>query len=173
MAQFTRTKHGTLVNLDHIARVKFNGRDGYSLLDRNGEPLGEVEDGEDTTLSLTIIPAAAGVFATVVSCDFHRSERPTEDDIWADRVPVVAWSIEISGMNHTATPITAGAVADEDHVLIEWPDGKLDETHNAIYENLDKAKASILRHAQNQWDISKRLKEEKAASSSRPAKSTE
>jgi hypothetical protein len=52
-----------------------------------------------------------------------------------------------------ACPIVAGYRSSNESVLIELPDGKLDDPEGGgTYDSLDKAKTSLLTWAQHKWD---------------------
>lgn len=87
-----------------------------------------------------------------------------EDDLFVERVQVVAWSISIvAGIRYAARPVIAGQPADDDHIYIERPDGKLEEVGTGTFDDIEGAKNYVLKDAQNDWDREQRLKDEKAA----------
>lgn len=165
MADFICTHNRRrLVNLDHVTTMKWNGRD-YELLDRDGADLGTVDDGDGLWFYYTIIPAAPGIYATLIRCCYEAEARPTEDDVHVERAQIIAWRIDPRSEHPKATPIVAATLVDDPHVFVERPDGSLDEQDMWTYSDLDKAKAGVLEIAQNSWEMNKRLKEERATSS--------
>ncbi len=147
------------VNLDHVAKVVSSG--GFHLL----MTADEIVLGSVTSLAgfLTrqIVPAAVGQLATIITVGSGGpGERPSY--VWSEQVPIVAWSIEREDkrMSHpahpySARPIIAGAVSIFQTVLVEWPDGHLDDPGKRAYASLDDAKADILIEAQRFWDESR------------------
>jgi hypothetical protein len=158
MPQFIRTDDG-LVNADHIAHARHRHDGKVVLRDRDGKSLG-VADQDDLETGI-LIPAAAGIFATVITVNgVYSAAPPTADCVYVDRVPIVAWRISrYTSDSYIALPVVAGIGSDQT-ALIERPNGDLDSPDDRLYENLDAAKADFLEKAQREWQ---RLADRKAA----------
>lgn len=145
MTRFVHAADGAYVNLDHVATVVPDGHH-YLLKAADGTVLGKISNLRDIPV-WEMVPAAAGQVATVITVYDFDSQPP---DVEIKRLPVVAWRIERDGMNddhsYTAHPIIAGwGVADNQAVLVERPDGQLDDCDDGTYASLDAAKAAIVR----------------------------
>ena len=162
MVEFVQTEDFGYVNLAHVAKVRTNPAGKQVLLDAGGGSLGVARD--EVTNSGTLI-AAAGMFATVVYVGNKPKVRPVDDDVFVERYPIVAWRIRGDDEFADAYPVLPGSNGVENAtVLIELPDGKLDEPHSGTYNNIEEAKTTFLERAQNGWDIAdRRRREAKAA----------
>jgi hypothetical protein len=164
MAEFVETEDFNYVNLAHVVKVRTNTAGKQVLLDADGGSLGVARD--EVTNSGTLVAAAAGMFATVVYVGNKPKVRPVDDDVFVERYPIVAWRIRgTNESDESAYPVLAGVQgASNATVLIELPDGKLDEPHSGTYNNIEEAKTTFLERAQNGWDIAdRRRREAKAA----------
>jgi hypothetical protein len=160
MAHFIMTREGS-VNLDHVARTKpAADGNGERLYDKDGELLG-VTYGEIPTG--TFVPAAPGFYATVITVD-SIGHRPTEKDVWAERMPVAAWRIDEApeSKQEYATPILPDGMCGNQVALVELPDGRLCN-YDSTYDGIVDAKATILLYHQNEWDRRHGEKKECAA----------
>lgn len=109
--------------------------------------------------SSMVVPAAPGCFGVAITV-LSASKRPTENDIQAVRLPVIAWRIAQTDGQSDAQPIVPGIWGSDTKVLIELPDGRLDDPEERIYDDLNSARADVLWHAQNDWDRQQREREE-------------
>lgn len=115
---------GGYVNLDHVAEVQYTA-DGRSLLFKSadGRALGKMRDAgaiDLEELTAAIVAAAKGATAvSILVC--HTDDRPTEDDLFVERVPVVAWRLAFGG----AIPVLIEPSVSTETTFIETPDGRL------------------------------------------------
>ena len=154
MPRFVDVDRG-YINLDFVQRIteRSNGRNGlrcYSFWDKDGQRIGEIEftsefDPEDMTD--TVVPAAPGATATLLTV-FDDAGRPTEADVFTERVPIIAWRIGRYG----SRPVLIEPPASNEHVLIEMPDGRLMAPDYAPFSTVDAAKQHFLTAAQDWWD---------------------
>jgi len=92
----------------------------------------------------TVIPGNGEALVVSIRDDI----RPTADDVWVHRQPVVGWTI--SGRD--AEPILPETRAVGDRIMFVTSDGGVLDPHIAHYDNLDAMKASVLIEAQAEWD---------------------
>jgi hypothetical protein len=151
VTRFLETDKGW-VNVAHITRITERHADDCSsatLYGPTGEVLGRI--GQMTTdiddLTAPIVPAAAGQFAKIIYVWSH-IRRPTEQDVWVDEQPIVAWSLRTFGDREPILPeeISNGTV------LICLPGGKLLEPDHARFDDIAEAKQHLLDRAQAEWD---------------------
>jgi hypothetical protein len=141
------------VNLAYVERiVARSDGEGWSVITfygRGNEVIGTSRQprGWGDVLMPTV-PAAAGAVATVVYVSDSENARPTKDDLFVERAPIVAW--RLTGV--FAFPILPEEPTSNGTILIEMPDGRLKEPAMRLYDDLDKAKDDILRTAQSDWD---------------------
>jgi hypothetical protein len=159
MAKFVDLSPNSVwVNLDRVARMQQarseHGRIGLELLDDEGRPLGMILSRPSDRgrlvqhLCATIIPAAQPGFAVVIRVDDPGS-RPIDADMYVQRLPIIGWRVSADA----AEPIVPGTNPSlEATILIELPDGKLSDPADVTYDDLEEAKASILKLAQADWD---------------------
>jgi hypothetical protein len=149
MTHFIDIGRGKRINLAHVESVEERyapGKTTTTFYAPGHTLLGTTESHLDLDEALSpVVPAAAGAVATVVHICFL-DERPTEGDFWIDRQPIVAWRLT----DTYAVPVIPDGSSGT--ILIEQPDGQLQELAGATYDNLDDAKAKILRTAQDEWD---------------------
>jgi hypothetical protein len=109
----------------------------------------------------TIVPAAAGQFATVITLNNFTlnnfDERPAAEDLSVERVPIVAWCITtwLNGegpADHLSEPILPGPTAESNQcVLVELPRGSYGDPAPA-FDSLESAKRKHLANVQRDWD---------------------
>ena len=147
---FVSTDNG-LVNLAHVARVapSFSG-DRHILYDTDGASIGRVNDPnfDPDLLVAPVIPAAPGTTVIVIA-EPKGEQRPTADDLWHEKIPVLGWRC----MPYGAEPIVwdpetlkAGLV------FHRMPDGSLVCPGAWVYSGLDQALAGLLYWEQQNWD---------------------
>lgn len=156
MSHFIRTSFG-LINLDRVSHITFSpggkyGGDKATFWD------GETRIGSDDSRSYdrwetgdawmgTIVPAAPGQIAVVVSSYAPGDQKPTEDDIWLTDTQVVAWRI---GETYVE-PIFIEDLGSNETALIPTPDGGLIEIGSTVYPSRHAAKAAYLAQALDNW----------------------
>ena len=156
MSIFIATDHGS-INLDHVTRVTcnrapFQGASKFFFYSTNGTVLGSctmVADFDLVELTAPVVPAAAGTVALLITAiPETRGARPTADDIWVTRAPIVAWRLCYGG----ARPVLIEQPCSAETILVEMPDGRLLAADDCTHSNLDAAKGTILADRQREWD---------------------
>jgi hypothetical protein len=156
MPIFIDIDHGS-INLDHVARVTCNQvplRDTtrFCFYGTAGAALGSlttVADVDLVEITAPVVPAAAGTVAVLITViPESRGTRPTPDDVWVERVPIVAWRLCHGG----ARPVLIEQSCSNESALIEMPDGRLLSAGDCTYGDLNGAKAAILADCQREWD---------------------
>lgn len=153
--RFVETRTG-FVNLDLTARIdvelvgKEKGR-VCSFFSATGELLGKDGYFDPFTVAGLIIPAAAGAFALVIGVDDFTAKRPTAEDVYVQRVPIIGWKIE----GEDPSPILLESPCSGDRILHPCSiDGsKLIERDFCVWDDIGSAKAGILLEVQTAWDI--------------------
>jgi len=96
---------------------------------------------------MSIVPDTRGTIAVVVQSRRTRA-RPTAADVYVERVPVIAWSIE----NGLADPILAMLIGIDAVVMLELPDGGFYEPGICRYDDIEDVKTQAIERAQDAWD---------------------
>lgn len=173
MAQWMKAHDGSYVNLAHAVRVKrMRSREhpGTSAKQRwvwgvelpDGEMVETTEDDWDVGDHLaTIVPAQPGQEAVLVCTGTDGDHRPTEDDIWTTRYPVIAWRVD-SNPDHTPSPILPDDMPSNGRIFIVLPDGKLVEPYMGQHDSLEAMRTALLEEAQRDWDAAQATKAAKA-----------
>jgi hypothetical protein len=153
MHRFFATNDEGFVNPAHVVKVVMaESRDCRLLLGEGGVILGAVPHAEAEHLWWTILPAAAGACATVVTVCPAGEARP--ERVECDRRAVVAWRVSPVQEGFRAWPITAGEAPEPNKViLIEHPGGQYEWTWGREFADLEEAKKSVLQEFQRNWDI--------------------
>ena len=134
-----------LINLDHAVRSRSLEKGLSSLFDDRGESLGKVYT--DSIPEGEVIPAAPGLFATVITV-FAYDEQPPE--VSDQRYPIVGWRVLRGVAGSVAFPIIPDDVVSNQMILVELPDGALCSPEDEVFESLESAKDLLLRRAKNE-----------------------
>jgi hypothetical protein len=151
--KFIRTDRGDYVSISAIERVekevraKVEGKpdDGvriFKFYNKADELLGSVRVPEERIdfLLAEFLPAQPGEKLITLHYDSE------EKSVWHLEYRIIAWALEPGAFS--PYPITTdGNVYSEPGIgiLLEMPDGKLEEPENAIFDNLEAAKANFLK----------------------------
>jgi len=159
MPKFIECAGGTIVNLDHVARVRRGKQPPH---EKSKIPLYTFYDAEDRTLGeLThadldlvysndpVVPAEPSSMAYAVRVGVAGG-RPTEASVWCNVYQIVAWRIHDEII--PPTPVLSENPASNETLLIVLPDGRMLHQMDCEYPDLEAAKASILLEAQQDWD---------------------
>lgn len=156
MPHFVDTDRG-LINLDHVARMTSNqaprrGAMAYCFYGADGAVLGSLVTAADfdlMQLAAPVVPAAAGQTAVLVGVATEAcAVRPTPDDIWAERVPIVGWRLCYG----CAQPVLIEEPSSNQTLLIALPGGKLVEPDSCVHDSLEAALDWVLQRCQREWD---------------------
>jgi hypothetical protein len=159
---FVSTSDG-FVNLDDVVRIKLDRSRTLTVLTlRNGDTVTSPASLYDLVAEARpLVPAAAGTEAVLVWFSAEGNDRPTIDDIEVGRTAVVAWRVHGGTGGGYGEPILVDEPSDNQHVLLPQSDGTLLEPSNAVFRNLDAAKASVLEDEQQRYDA-EQAREERA-----------
>lgn len=152
--KFVRLLDGTWIAADRIGAIKHApDHHGWLLFDRDGTELGEAVAWFDPSdlESTTIVPAAPGENATVLSVADDIDHRPTRTDIAVEKCQIAAWRV-FSG--DWAVPVLIGAPDRTLHsvTLVRRPDGRIADPAGESFANLAEATTAFLEEAQEAWD---------------------
>lgn len=115
------------------------------------------------TSKRSYVPAAPGQMVYLIHVvDDGDNVRPTEGDIYAELVPVIAWRIEPYGERERdypteplegVFPVSFQEMLGPDaQFFFPMPDGTLIGPSERRYADLDEAKKRTLMRAQQEWD---------------------
>jgi hypothetical protein len=155
LLSFIQTDRGSYVAVSAIARVERSApgrpaprgaqeRWNYRLLDGSGDLLGEIETTEERIEFLLSVkmPAAPGQRLFVLRLDQAKRY------VWDEVHQIIGWRFSPSAWSDNPLPIIAdGGSLQEPGVaiLIERPDGRLDQPQMTTYDTLDAARAAFLK----------------------------
>lgn len=144
MPAFVSCTSGTsFINLDRVARTEAHNQRGTvsNLFAESGELLGRVytsniPEGE-------VIPAAAGLFAVVITVF-------ADGSVSHQRHPIAAWRVLRGTLGESAFPIISDDLCSNETILVELPDGRLCLPAEQVFDNLESAKDCLLKRAQTE-----------------------
>jgi len=148
------------INLDHvliIERAKRTG-DNDTLHTTTGKTIScRIYGGGDDEYLYggTVTPAAPGTTAIYLTCGRPDGKRPTEDDLWQNEEPIIAWRDCYGDL----TPIRLQQYPMPNHALLLLPVGSRFRElafEGASFDNLDEARQHVLAGAQEEWDRQQR-----------------
>lgn len=128
----------------------------WKILDEAGDCLGttgEPWNFNPEMLSRMIIPAAPASEVVVVSVSRHAG-RPSEEDVYVERLPVLAWCVDSAAPQPVARPISVRVL--NGAVLIPGPNGQLFELDGSTFADLNEATRIILGREQGRYETARR-----------------
>lgn len=152
---FVNTKDGW-INLAHVAKIKTtytrDGQEKHLLYSVDGSLCGTTDDPDFDILVLAapVVHAAPGSTITAIhSPHYDAANRPKSDDVWSEKVPVLAWRCTSAGV----VPVTPD---DADlrycRILHPLPNGHFFAPGDQTFESVEQAVSNTLRDAQEGWD---------------------
>ena len=114
----------------------------------------------DDETKTVIVPAAPNHIAVVLRHHYDEEADPSTDEVAVIRRFVLAWCITDFGNQQVATPILNGLTCSCETVLLEMPDGRLEDEDGGTFDTLEDAKAFVLRTAKWRREREQRKTEE-------------